>query len=156
MIHLDTEPVTEGYIEIVDVKSGHRVITSIEVLSPANKHAGEGQRLFLQKRDDMTRAGVNIGGDRPAARRRTDPDDPVGSRSRRRIGRITRFASGGPRSPGPSWSTRLRSASDCRSSRSRCGRPIRMRLLDLQPRLISVIAMAGTMTSTTPMSPSPA
>ena len=71
VIHLDTEPVTEGYIEIVDVKSGHRVITSIEVLSPANKHAGEGQRLFLQKREDMTRAGVNTveidllrGGDR--------------------------------------------------------------------------------------------
>jgi Protein of unknown function (DUF4058) len=71
VIHLDAEPVTEGYIEIIDVKSGHRVITSIEVLSPANKHAGEGQRLFLQKRDDMKRAGVNIveidllrGGDR--------------------------------------------------------------------------------------------
>jgi hypothetical protein len=71
VIHLDQEPVTEGYIEIVDVKSGHRVITSIEVLSPANKHAGEGQRLFLQKRADMMRAGVNAveidllrGGDR--------------------------------------------------------------------------------------------
>ena len=71
VIHLDNEPVTEGYIEIVDVKSGHRVITSIEVLSPANKHAGEGQRLFLQKREDMRRAGVNMveidllrGGDR--------------------------------------------------------------------------------------------
>jgi Protein of unknown function (DUF4058) len=71
VIHLDAEPITEGYIEIVDVKSGHRVITSIEVLSPANKHVGEGQRLFLQKREDMTRAGVNTveidllrGGDR--------------------------------------------------------------------------------------------
>jgi Protein of unknown function (DUF4058) len=71
VIHLDAEPVTEGYIEIIDVKSGHRVVTSIEVLSPANKHAGEGQRLFLQKREDMKRAGVNTveidllrGGDR--------------------------------------------------------------------------------------------
>ena len=71
VIHLDNEPVTEGYIEIVDVKSGHRVITSIEVLSPANKHAGEGQRLFRQKREDMKRSGVNLveidllrGGDR--------------------------------------------------------------------------------------------
>jgi len=71
VIRLETEPVTEGYIEIVDVKTGHRVVTSIEVLSPANKQAGESQRLFLQKRDDMKRAGVNIveidllrGGDR--------------------------------------------------------------------------------------------
>ena len=71
VIHLDIEPVTEGYIEIVDIKSGHRVITSIEVLSPANKHAGQGQQLFRQKRSDMQRAGVNLieidllrGGDR--------------------------------------------------------------------------------------------
>jgi hypothetical protein len=70
-ISLDTEPVHEGYIEIVDVKSGHRVVTSIEVLSPSNKHAGEGQRLYIQKREDMYRAGVNTveidllrGGDR--------------------------------------------------------------------------------------------
>jgi hypothetical protein len=60
IVHLDIEPITEGYIEIVDVKSGHRVITSIEVLSPANKRAGEGQQLFLQKRGDMKRAGVNV------------------------------------------------------------------------------------------------
>jgi hypothetical protein len=60
VIHLNNEPVTEGYVEIVDVKSGHRVITSIEVMSPANKHAGEGQRLFLQKREDVKGAGVNM------------------------------------------------------------------------------------------------
>jgi hypothetical protein len=71
LIHLDVEPVTEGYIDIVDVKSGYRVITSIEVLSPANKHAGQGQQLFRQKRADMQRAVVNLveidllrGGDR--------------------------------------------------------------------------------------------
>ncbi len=71
VIHLDVEPITEGYIEIVDVKSGHRVITSIEVLSPSNKHAGPGQQLFRHKRTDMQYAGVNVveidllrGGDR--------------------------------------------------------------------------------------------
>jgi hypothetical protein len=71
VIHLEMEPVTEGYIEIVDVKTGHRVVTSIEVLSPSNKHLGDGQCLFLQKREDLKRAGVNIveidllrGGDR--------------------------------------------------------------------------------------------
>ena len=113
VIHLDHEPVTEGYIEIVYVKSGHRVITLIEVLSPANKHAGEGQRLFLQKREDMRRAGVNMveidllrGGDRvlmiPAA-------DPA----------LTSLGLPGLRlacrpSPPPSRSTGPRSANDCR------------------------------------------
>jgi hypothetical protein len=69
--YIQSPDVTEGFIEIVDVKSGHRVITTIEVLSPANKHVGEGQHLLLQKRSDMRRAGVNMveidllrGGDR--------------------------------------------------------------------------------------------
>jgi hypothetical protein len=60
VIHLDIEPVTESYVEIVDVKSGHRIVTTIEVLSPTNKRLGEGQELFLQKRADMKQAGVNI------------------------------------------------------------------------------------------------
>ena len=58
-INIDLEPVTEGYIEIVDVKSGHQVITAIEVLSPTNKRPGEGQQLFLKKRDDQQAADVN-------------------------------------------------------------------------------------------------
>ena len=59
LIHCDIEPVTESYVEIVDVKSGHRVVTAIEVLSPSNKRSGEGQRLYLKKRGDLKLAGVN-------------------------------------------------------------------------------------------------
>jgi hypothetical protein len=59
LIHVDTEPTTESFVEIVDVKSGHRVVTAIEVLSPTNKRPSEGQRLYLKKRDDMKLAGVN-------------------------------------------------------------------------------------------------
>ena len=36
------------------------MVTTIEVLSPSNKRSGEGQRLYLQKRRDMTRGGVNM------------------------------------------------------------------------------------------------
>jgi Protein of unknown function (DUF4058) len=60
LIHLDIEPVTESYIEIIDVKSGHRIVTTIEVLSPTNKLAGEGQDLYLNTRTDMKLAGVNV------------------------------------------------------------------------------------------------
>jgi len=35
------------------------VVTAIEVLSPFNKRTGEGQRLYLKKRDDRKLAGVN-------------------------------------------------------------------------------------------------
>src|SRR4051794_21166385 len=38
ILHLTTiEPVTETFIEIIDIGSGRRVVTVIEVLSPANK-----------------------------------------------------------------------------------------------------------------------
>ena len=59
LIHLDIEPVTGGYIEIIDVKSEHRVVTAIELLSLANTRAGEGRRLYLKKRKDQQSAGVN-------------------------------------------------------------------------------------------------
>ncbi len=60
LIHLDIEPVTEGYVEIIDVKSGHRVVTTIELLSAANKRPGQGRRLYLKKRQDQQAAGVNL------------------------------------------------------------------------------------------------
>jgi hypothetical protein len=59
LIHLDIEPVTESFVEIVDVESGYRVVTAIEVLSPTNKRPTEGQRLFIKKREDLRLAGVN-------------------------------------------------------------------------------------------------
>ncbi len=57
--YIDIEPVTEGYIEIIDVKSGHRVVTAIEVLSPTNKRPGEGQQVYLKQREDQLAAAVN-------------------------------------------------------------------------------------------------
>ncbi len=58
-IDLDIEPRTESYIEVIDLSSGRRVITSIEVISPTNKRPGDGRQLYIQKRQDMMRAGVN-------------------------------------------------------------------------------------------------
>jgi len=58
-IDISIEPRTETYIEVLDLRSGHRVITTIEVISPTNKRAGEGRRLYVAKRQDMMRAGVN-------------------------------------------------------------------------------------------------
>src|SRR5438093_9594993 len=40
---LRDDPVTEGYIQILDVRSGRRVITIIEVLSPSNNRPGPGR-----------------------------------------------------------------------------------------------------------------
>jgi hypothetical protein len=60
LILLIDEEVTQGYIEIRDASSGHRVVTVIEVLSPANKVPGEGQEKYLQKRHELRDGRVSL------------------------------------------------------------------------------------------------
>jgi hypothetical protein len=59
LIHLD-EPTTQGYIEIRDIGSDKKVVTVIEVLSPANKAPGDGQVKYLQKQRELQAAQVNL------------------------------------------------------------------------------------------------
>ncbi len=58
-LHLDDEPVTEGYIEIRDAGSGDKVIAVIEVLR-SNKHPGDGQKLYRQKQRECREGGVSL------------------------------------------------------------------------------------------------
>ncbi len=60
VVRVPDEPMPEGYVEIVDVASGNRVITMIEFLSPANKRPGPGQDLYLRKQQETRRAGVSL------------------------------------------------------------------------------------------------
>jgi len=60
LITPQSEPLTEGYIEIVDAESGNRVITVIEFLSPTNKLPGRGREQYLFKQRDVIRAGANL------------------------------------------------------------------------------------------------
>jgi hypothetical protein len=59
-IRLPDEPVTQGYIEIIDLGSGRRVVTVIEILSPSNKLAGPGRQLYLQKQEECRVGGVAL------------------------------------------------------------------------------------------------
>ena len=54
------EPTTEGYIEIVDVVSGNRVVTVIELLSESNKYPGDGRELYRRKQREYLRGGVSL------------------------------------------------------------------------------------------------
>jgi hypothetical protein len=60
LIHLEREPSSQGYIEIVDAGSGNRVVTVIEFVSPTNKLPGEGQRLYLEKQKGVIAAGASL------------------------------------------------------------------------------------------------
>ena len=60
LITPQTEPLTEGYIEIVDAESGNRVITVIEFLSPTNKSPGWGREEYAKKQGEVIRSGANL------------------------------------------------------------------------------------------------
>src|SRR6185312_11538835 len=60
LVHLQSEPLTEGFIEVVDPASKGRVISVLEILSPANKAPGTGQSLYVQKQRELAAAGVSL------------------------------------------------------------------------------------------------
>lgn len=47
-------------LNIIDLGTGGRVITSIEFVSPVNKKPGEGLEKYRQKQDECRRGGVNL------------------------------------------------------------------------------------------------
>lgn len=54
------EPETLHYIQIVDVTAGHRIVTSIEFLSLANKGNDAGRQRYRRKQREMLRGQVNL------------------------------------------------------------------------------------------------
>jgi hypothetical protein len=60
VVRVESEPLKQGFIEILDLSSGRRVITVIEFLSPANKTPGEGQDLYLKKQRETLEARVSL------------------------------------------------------------------------------------------------
>ena len=56
----ETEPATETFINILEAGPGQRLVTVIEVLSLANKLAGEGQRQYRQKQRELSDTNVSL------------------------------------------------------------------------------------------------
>ena len=54
------EPEPHRYVEIIDGKSGGKIVTVIEVLSPKNKELSHGESLYLSKRQSCINARVNV------------------------------------------------------------------------------------------------
>ncbi len=54
------EAVTESFLEIRDVGSGGRVVTTIEVLSLSNKYGAEGQTQYLRKVRELRQSQVSL------------------------------------------------------------------------------------------------
>jgi hypothetical protein len=61
VVHVvEDEPEQQGYIEIIDLGSGRRVITVIEIISPSNKLPGPGCDLYLKKQEEFRQGGVSL------------------------------------------------------------------------------------------------
>ncbi len=60
IVTFPNEPITERFIEIRDAKSGKKVITVIEFVSPTNKLPGAGYDLYRQKQKETEQAGVSL------------------------------------------------------------------------------------------------
>jgi hypothetical protein len=60
VIRIADEPISQGYIEIIDAASGNRVITVIEFVSPSNKIPGDGRDLYLRKQREVMAAKANF------------------------------------------------------------------------------------------------
>lgn len=58
-IEILSEPITETFINIIE-PAGERVVTTIELLSLANKMPGTGQAQYLKKQQETIQAGVNL------------------------------------------------------------------------------------------------
>jgi hypothetical protein len=53
------DPKGKPYLKVIDTR-GHRVVTVLELLSPANKAAGKDRDAYLAKRQEYFRASINL------------------------------------------------------------------------------------------------
>jgi len=58
--HFESDEVREVYLEILALREGERVVTTIEVLSYTNKAPGEGRRLYLSKQQEILSSRVHL------------------------------------------------------------------------------------------------
>ena len=60
LLVLEEVPQTARYVRILDLSSGERVVTAIEVLSPTNKLTIAGREEYRRKQRDYLNANVNL------------------------------------------------------------------------------------------------
>lgn len=60
IVEVSREAATETYLNILEAGPGQRLVTVIEILSLANKFAGEGQEQYRRKQQELEAAGVSL------------------------------------------------------------------------------------------------
>jgi hypothetical protein len=60
LVEAEPEPVTEPFLQIIDIESGNRVVTVIEFLSPSNKSPGPNRKQYLRKQREVCSSDANL------------------------------------------------------------------------------------------------
>jgi hypothetical protein len=60
VVRVPVEPVHEGYVAVLDLRAGQRVVGVIEVVSPTNKYAGPGRESYLARQREVLAADVHL------------------------------------------------------------------------------------------------
>jgi hypothetical protein len=61
VLEAPSEPIREGFVEILPAREPDRVVTVIELLSPSNKAAGAtGREAYLAKQDEVLRSPAHL------------------------------------------------------------------------------------------------
>lgn len=60
VVKVETEPVRETFLEIIDYASGNRIVTVLEFLSPANKSPGPNREQYLRKQREICSSDANL------------------------------------------------------------------------------------------------
>lgn len=59
-VRIPSEQAVQRFVEIIDTTDGNRVVTAIELLSPANKTGTAGREQYREKQWEYIAAGVNL------------------------------------------------------------------------------------------------
>jgi hypothetical protein len=60
VLPLTLQPQTQRSLRIIDTRSGRRVVTAVEILSPANKVGERGRAAYRDKQEELLKAEVNL------------------------------------------------------------------------------------------------
>jgi hypothetical protein len=60
IIRLPDEPITEGFIQVLDTRAGGQVVTVIEFTSPTNKTSRMGREKYRQKQKELLGSEVSL------------------------------------------------------------------------------------------------
>jgi len=60
VVQIPALEIHERYVTILDIQSGQKVVTVIEVLSPTNKCTGEGMDAYLEKQREVRSSDANL------------------------------------------------------------------------------------------------